>query len=153
MTNKRKLLIYCSFLLFYCHFSLLRLTLYLNNVIFNLKIIFQRGVIPMVIEEHTEKEMNIKCHIYLGILLWTSIPLWLISQLFYKKIESEFQFFILLFVMLLSISNQSILSTKLYISKKFFFNNITLRYYMFSFINLLFLMLCLYVITIIFLFS
>lgn len=99
-----------------------------------------------------EMIMNKVFHVLFGMFFWIFIFLVIILQISLKNISIEFQFFFFLVTVLLSTINQSVLSTKLYMEKRQLKNKVSFIYYFYSIVNLLFIVFCLSVISIIFLF-
>lgn len=91
-------------------------------------------------------------HISLGIFFWVITVMAVILQISKKNIPVEIQFFFFLVIVLCSVSNQAVLLTKMYIEKKQLKNKISLKYYIYTLINILYILFCIYVIFMIFLF-
>lgn len=96
--------------------------------------------------------MNKFMHVILGIILWLSVFVFLLimtSHTWYL-IPIE-QFFYIGIVILLSVINQSVLCTKIYIGIKYFKDRLNPVVCLFSVTNLCFIAVCLFYLIIVFL--
>jgi len=96
--------------------------------------------------------MNKFRNVILGIFFWISFFLNLFLQISHMSyFPPKIQFFFIGFITLFTIINQTILFSKIYFDIKYLKNKVSFIYYIFSIINLCFILFCLFYLTVLFL--